>query len=337
MKKAALWGFVALLGGALAAESQAGRPARLTATVAPENPGARTLTVGDRATVTIELKGPASSSGEPRFPAWDKTWGEAEVLSAGPIEKSGGSGENLWRQRITVAAFRPGKVTLPPVEVVVPAPNGAIKLRTPTDLALQVSSVIPGDPRQAEPRPPAPPRALPWGARFWWTLAAMGAIAIALGAWVFARRRPAEEAAAALPPLVELDRELARIAALVSGNLDEGGSTRIAASLSSALRRFLGREMEFPALESTTTEIQRRLGAERTPQAIARQGVDLLRRLDRIKFARLAAPPARAASEALLCDAIAAARSVAADLDRHLHPEPAPEGIATAPRAEAAR
>lgn len=338
MKRAAAWGFVALIGGAPAAHSQEARPASLSATMAPATPNDGALTVGDRATVTLELAAPASEAGEPRFPTWAKSWGEAEVVAAGPVEKSAGSGKSLWRQRITVVAFRPGKVPLPPVAVVVPAPGGARTLSTPASLALEVSSVIAGDPKQAAPMPPAPPRPLPWGRRFGWTAAAMSAVALALGAWVFARKKPGEIAAAALPPLAELERELARIAVAVAGNLDEGAPSRIAAALSSALRRFLGREMAFPALESTTTEIQRRLRAERTPEAISRQGVDLLRRLDRIKFSRLAAPPpARSAGEAMLSEAIAAARSVAAGLDRHLHPEPAPDAVAATARAEGAR
>jgi hypothetical protein len=324
-----------------AAGAQATREPMLSAKVAPGSAPAGALTVGDRAVVTLELTLPSAGQDEPRFPSWGKTWGDAEVVGVGPVERSGGSGETTFRQRITVAAFRTGKVSLPPVAVVVPQSGGGRAISTPPGLALQIASVIPGDPKSATPKPPAAPRSLPWGRRFWWTFAGMSALALALGIWVFARRRVAEIAAAVLPPLEELERELARIAAGLGVSEAAGASTRIAAALSGALRRYLGRELTFPALESTTTEIQRRLRADQTPEGIARTGVDLLRRLDRIKFSRREAAlldnPNDGAGAAILSEAIAAARSVAAGLDRHRRPAALPESTVGIARAEAAR
>lgn len=298
------------------------------------------LTVGDRAVVTLSLEVPtAGLSAEPRFPSWGKTWGDAEVVGVGPVEKSAGaSGEINFRQRVTVTAFRIGRVPLPPVAVIVPAAGGSRTLSTPSNLAIEVASVIPGDPKAAEPKPPAAPRSLPWGRRFWWTFAGMSALALALGIWVFARRKAAAIAAIALPPLEELERELARISSGLGNSVGAEASARVAASLSSALRRYLGRELAFPALFSTSTEIQRRLRAEETPEGISRRGVELLRRLDRIKFARREAAPAEnPASEAMFSEAIDAARSVASGLDRHRRPAAPPEAGAPAVHAEAAR
>lgn len=347
MRVAAALGLAALVGVAGAAEAQSILQPKLSATVAPQGSATGTLSVGDRSVVTLELTVPAGLSGEPRFPTWGKTWGDAEVVGVEPVERSGGSqGETSFHQRVTVAAFRPGKVPLPPVAVVVPQTGGSRTLSTPAGLALQVASVILGDPKEATAKPPAPPRSLPWGRRFWWTFAAMSIVAVTLGAWVFARRKAAEISAPALPPLEELERELARLAAGIAGlgSIEGGGApARFAAALSSALRRYLGRELAFPALESTTTEIQRRLRTGKTPEGISRPGVDLLRRLDRIKFSRReAAVPDNSAgeaifSEAVFSEAITAARAIAAGLDRHLRPAPAPDLPTSAPRSEAAR
>lgn len=355
--RGAAWGLAVVVGVAGSVGALA-REAKLVVTVAPvslslneatqrtagtartEQPEA--LTVGDRAVVTLELAVPAGLTGEPRFPTWGKTWGDAEVVGVGPVERSaGGSGETTFRQQVTVTVFRTGKAALPPVAVVVPQAGGSRTMSTPASLALDVSSVIPGDPKKAAPKPPAAPRSLPWGRRFWWTFAGMSALALTLGLWVFARRRVAEIAAAALPPLEELERELARIAAGLGGFEGAGASARIAAALSSALRRYLGRELAFPALESTTTEIQRRLRAEQTPEGISRTGVELLRRLDRIKFSRREATNPEssesAASTAIFSAAIAAARSVASGLDRHRRPPAPAESTVGIARAEAAR
>ncbi|MEP7009321.1 MAG: hypothetical protein ABJC13_03265 [Acidobacteriota bacterium] len=345
MRRATAWGLATWIGLAGAAGAQTNGEPTLSAHAESAGPAAGPLTVGDRAVVTLELAVPAGPSGEttgePRFPTWGKTWGDAEVVGVGPVERSaGGSGETTFRQQVAVRVFRTGKVMLPPMAVVVPQAGGSRTMSTPASLALDVSSVIPGDPKAATPKPPAAPRSLPWGRRFWWTFAGMSALAFALGLWVFARKKVAEIAAAALPPLEELERELARIAAGLGGSEGAAASARIAASLSSALRRYLGRELAFPALESTTTEIQRRLRKEQTPEGISRPGVDLLRRLDRIKFARRAAenpaPPEGSASEAMFSEAIAAARSVASGIDRHRRPTPA-EAAVGIERAEAAR
>jgi hypothetical protein len=330
MRSVAALGLLAWVALAQAAGAQATREPKLSVKVAPGSSPAGALTVGDRTVVTLELTLPSAGQGEPRFPSWGKTWGDAEVVGVGPVERSGGgSGETTFRQRITVAAFRTGRVPLPPVAVIVPRSGGGRAISTPPGLALQVASVIPGDPKKATPKPPAAPRSLPWGRRFWWTFAGMSALAVALGIGVFARRRVAEIAAAALPPLEELERELTRIAAGLGAVEGAGAPARVAAALSSALRRYLGRELTFPALESTTTEIQRRLRADQTPEGISRTGIDLLRRLDRIKFSRreaaLLANPDHDAGAAIFSEAIAAARSVAADLDRHRRPAALPE------------
>ncbi len=287
-------------------------------------PDARPLTVGDHAVVTIEVA--SSGAVAPRFPAWAKSWGEAEVVSATPVERAAGpGGATLWRQKITVAAFKLGRVPLPPVAVTVPdgdAGRGR-RLQTPQGLALTVGSVIAGDPRKAQPEPPAMPRSLPWGKRFWWTFSAMAALAAALGAWVFARKRAALAAAAVLPPLEELERELARIAAEIEKGSGLETAGRTAAALSGALRRYLGRSLGFPALESTTTEIQRRLRIRQAPDGVARSSVELLRGLDRVKFSpRRRGDRSETAEKAYFTGAIDAARSIAGDLERHLHPVP---------------
>ncbi len=317
---------VSVAPGSTAAKPGTERTAGTAGTPAPGRES-ETLTVGDRAVVTLELVVPtAELAGEPRFPTWVKTWGDAEIVGTGPVARSAGTtGETVFRQSITLVAFRPGRVPLPPVAVVVPAPSGSRNVSTPAGLALQIASVIPGDPQQAKPLPPAPPRPLPWGRRFWWTFGGLSLVALALGLWALRRAKTAESAALVLPPLEELEDELSRISASLGA---DGRPHRIAAALSSALRRYLGRELTLPALESTTTEIQRDLRSGRTPEAIIRSGVDLLRRLDRIKFSPRAAEnleaPGSPSSEALFGGAIATARSVATALHRHLRP--APEG-----------
>ncbi|MGH9379324.1 MAG: hypothetical protein ACRD2Z_01725, partial [Thermoanaerobaculia bacterium] len=147
-------------------------------------------TVGDQVPVTLRVTLPRGMrEATPRFPQWQERWGEAEVVSADePVRQTTARDVVTWTQRVTVAAFRPGKIPLPPREVVVSAAE-SLSLRSATDLHIQVRSVLPADvPReQLRPRDPAPLSTLPLGARFWWTLAA--GLALLTAALVAARSR----------------------------------------------------------------------------------------------------------------------------------------------------
>lgn len=248
------------------------------------------LTVGDRVEAVLTLRvDPSTLAGDPRFPVWGTSWGDADVLAKSEIEKLEVQGATLWRQHLVLAAFRTGRIELPPVEVAVPLRERTLKAQTPASLALTVRSVLPAGEENPELKPPAAPRQLPIGAPFWWTLAASSFV-LALLAWALWRRRAgtaAEEAARPeLPPFDELLGELDRIAA-------EPSVIRLHTRLSLALRSYLGRSLAFPAGESTTSEIQRALLARRMPGALVRQIVELLRACDLVKFARQEVGPER--------------------------------------------
>lgn len=241
------------------------------------------LTVGDRVEAVLTLRvDPASLAGNPRFPAWGAHWGEAEVLAKEEPAKIEENGATVWRQRLSLAAFHPGSIYLPPVEIAVPLRDRTAKVRTPGGLTLTVRSVLPAGEESPELKPPAGLRQLPLGAPFWWTLAGSGLV-LALLAWALWRRRAGEMVEEALPPPLppfeELLGELDRIAA-------EPSAVRLHTRLSLALRAYLGRSLDFPAAESTTSEIHRLLLARRMPGALVRQLVELLRACDLVKFAR---------------------------------------------------
>lgn len=310
-------GLVALPLAAAGAARPAATPPRLAVSLAPES-----LTVGDRVRATLTLTaGSASLAGEPRFPAWGKAWGEAEVVGVSPVERHESPGGAVeYRQTVVLTAFRPGRIALPPRRVAVPGAGETREVATPEKLALSVRSVLPaagasGD-AVPKPKPPAAPRALPVGRAFWWTLAAMGlAAAGAVGAAVArsrSRARAGSAAAArpALPPAEELAASLAETAR-------EGSPERAHVALSFALRRYLGRRLGFPALESTTSEVRRELRGRRAPEAVAERTAEILGACDRVKFAR--EPAARPAFEARL----EAVREVADRLEAYLAPPPA--------------
>jgi len=240
--------------------------------------------VGDRVQVTLTLTAPEALGGEPRFPAWGKSWGDAEVVSAGSVENAG---SGVYRQSLVLVPFSTGDVELPPQAVEVALTSGTIHLQTPP-AALHVASLLPPKDSKAETRPPAPPQNLPLGERFWWTLAAGGALCLAAGGLLFFRGRRAAMGSAAgrgetqITPLAELERELDALAALGPTLVSEPAHTR----LSLAARRFLGRSFGFHALESTTSEVRAALREHAVPREAASALVEILRACDAVKFAR---------------------------------------------------
>lgn len=278
----------------------------------------REATVGDRVRATLVLaSAPGELAGEPRFPAWEKTWGEVEIVEAGAPASVAGE----TRQSLVLAAFRTGELALPAMTVALP---GGGVLSTPADLALHVRSVLPEGEAEPQPKPPLPPRMLPWGERFWWTLGAALALCLALAAALLWRRRAAaplaREGASTLAPLAELEAELARLATQ-TGRLS---FERTHTALSLALRRYFGRALDFPAPESTTSEIQRQLRGRRLPGDLAQRATRLLRDCDGVKFARGDATAAEIAAR------LGEARAIGVAVDAHLHPAPAPPLEATA-------
>ena len=280
---------------------------RVDVTLSPQQ-----VTVGDRIEAVLTLRAnPADLAGDPRFPVWSRTWGEADVLDKQEARRVGAEkGAAVWQQRIVLAAFRPGKIDLPPVAVAVPLHDRTLQVKTPANLAIQVRSVLPPNEKNPEPKPAAPPRPLPVGEAFWWTLAAMSALALLAlwGVWRQSRRTVAEAEAARppLPPFDELLRELDRLG-------DDPSAVRLHTRLSLALRHYLGRSLDFHALESTTSEIQRRLSL-RLPGPLVRPVVELLRACDLVKFARQEVGQERTQER------IATARRTAREIEQHLRP-----------------
>lgn len=276
----------------------------------------KVATVGDRIVAVLTVPATASPGGDPRFPAWGKRWGGAEIVEAGAVRKESAPGGTVYRQRLALTSFAVGPVSLPPVPLSVEAGAGKKTLLTPAGLGFEVRSVLPpesGPGKEPDAKPAIAPQPLPWGRAFWWTAGGLG-LALALVLFALRRRMRArgsgEEAKPALAPFEELVEELAGVGPGASALETH---TRI----SHALRRYLSRRLPFPALESTTSEIQRQLAARRMPAAIAARTVELLRACDLVKFARWPVDPTEARSR------LASARSLAQDFEGHFAP-PAP-------------
>lgn len=270
------------------------------------------VTVGDRIDAVITLQVESSAlMGEPRFPAWRETWGEAEIVAKSEPEKvSEQNGKAVYRQRLTLAAFRPGNVPLPPVSIAVPLRNRTVQASTPAGLSLNLHSVLPKGEKNPQPKPEKPPVRLPIGEAFWWTLAAMSLACLIVGWLLLRQRRARPEPEAKRPDLSPFDE----LADLLGRLGRETSPVRLHTALSLAFRRYLSRTLSFPAEESTTSEIHRHLLAGRLPAPLVRQAVELLRSCDLVKFSR------QAVGEDRSRERLEAARRIAEEVDERLHP-----------------
>ena len=270
------------------------------------------ITVGDRieARLTLVWTGPEPVA-EPRFPAWQTTWGDAEVLSAGEVETSiEADARRVYRQDLVLTAFHTGEIRLPDVRATLPLEHRTIEVAVGREIRFEVRSVLPEAPQEAEPRPPAPPAPLAAEARFVWTASGLGALGL-LAAWLLGRRLKVPPATATRPPADPLEELLEHLA-----NLDPTAAEPAHTGLSLGLRRFLGRSFSFRATESTTTEIERRLRRAHVGAEIAGDTAGLLRDCDLVKFARapVAAPTTRGR--------LRQARALGQGIERRLRPTP---------------
>jgi hypothetical protein len=312
--------------------------AELSVALSPREP-----TVGDRVTALFTFTAPVGdlAGGEPAFPDWQGSWGAAEVVSFDAPERlADRNGIATWRQRVELTAFRPGRIELPSVEVTVPLTpeaGGERVFPSPGGLGFTVTSVLPtegeaaqgtaeGEAPALEPRPPEAPEELPLGTAFWALAAALSALTAALLWWLWKSRRPAGAAAPALGPFEELETSLAACRTRAT-------PVEAHALLSSALRRYLGRRLSFAALESSTTEIRRRLHRAVLPASAVEGVITVLGTCDVVKFDRRdASETSPRRGEGVLQDRLDLARRAATALESHLRP-PEPAGEGTIPPA----
>jgi hypothetical protein len=274
------------------------------------------VTIGDRVSVVVEVDVPASATvASPRLDPPPRRWGDAEVAkSAAALPVGGHAGR--FDLRLELAAFRTGRIDLPPLQIVAAPPagaTGAVRLQTPR-LAFTVRSVLPKAEAKPTPMPPAPPLPLPLGAVFWWLLAGLLATAVGLALLLARARHRLARPQIVRPALPPLEEFLAEVDALATEPSLEAVHTRH----SMALRRLVGALLHYPAPERTTSEIDQQLRQSRLATPTRRRLLDLLRRCDEVKFA------ARPVTRQDAAERLAASRALAGEVQHELQPPPPP-------------
>jgi hypothetical protein len=270
-------------------------------------------TVGDAVPARLAVTLPAGTP-PPRWPAWEATWGEAEIRAIEPTRRTelltlgpdaaataaaqGQSRPNdstRYEQTLLLVAYRTGQVALPPVTVEVEIGGQEVALATPDDLAYEVTSVLPADGAATAPWPSDPPRPLPTPRVFAPTVATLAAAIAILSVLLWRRRqRPAP---GPLTARAELLAALARLEGARPSEVDGATDARaLPTALSAALRRYLDRRLQLAASRSSALEIERALARTALGAGLAAEPaaeiVALLRRCDAARFGHAQDRPA---------------------------------------------
>jgi hypothetical protein len=213
-----------------------------------------------------------------------------------------------------LTAWRTGPVELPPTTLAVVSPRGESEVEA-TFRPFNVTTLLPGDTAEIEPRPA---RDVVGSSRLLWPFvvgALLVIVALALGMWVWRRRRPVALAEAGVLPRDAALAELDRIRKL--GYLERNELKAFYTAVASVLRRYTAQLDPRWGAQLTTTELWRSMrrvlddpspvpaggqpGAAEDGSNEAVELYSMLGRADLVKFAR--ARPAVAEAGAVWAEA----------------------------------
>nr|MCU0256231.1 hypothetical protein [Vicinamibacterales bacterium] len=198
--------------------------------------------------------------------------GAFEVLGIDePAPVAAGAGPREWR--LTLVAFDPGTLDVPPIAVrVVRDTDGATSQAATAAARIDVTAVAMAD--EASLRPDEGPMdpGPDWRVVAGWTLGAALLLAAAALAWRWWRRRPRKQAPPAPP--VSAERAIAAIRAIAGSPARSPDEVlERYRALSNALRGYLGLPLEVPAKALTSTELVRAIdGLRGRPRVDPRAG-----------------------------------------------------------------
>ena len=255
--------------------------AQVTASLAPQN-----ARIGDE--LSLEIKVSGASSAAIQFPFPDQA--DFTLLK---IDSSQFASNRALRY--TLAVYDTGRFVLDELPVVIAAET----LYTP-QLGVTIQSVLPDTASAVLPIKPYREHPFRWQdlwrdvRRSPWTWAALGALLILLGVWVFSRyfrKQTVEELAAPIVLLPPDEQAVRELIALRDKKYPARGMLReFFSEYTHIMREYLERRYEFPALEMTTFDLERDLRTEAFPSVLDQKLMPTFHEADLVKFAKYVPP-----------------------------------------------
>ena len=270
------------------------------------NPGE--AAIGDPVTIRVILKTDTPHDHlrlemEPGGEIWEET----NRIQLPPREMDGFTIREI---QVAAAFFRTGEHRIGPFRVILERDGRRVEETATKDAQVNIHSVLSESKEDiADLKPPVsvqgnPMRLLPWIAGGVLLLAG-----ILLGlAWWRRRRHHSPSPSPPLPPLEELELNLARL--MEMGLFGGGRIKEFCLRLTPIVKRFLQRTYAFNAEEMTSRETLDHLAGKENDEEIRRHLALLLELSDRVKFARFEpGPPGEARLEKLMQDLVARYRN----------------------------
>ena len=242
----------------------------------------------------VEALQPAPAAGEGGAQEPDASFALEEIASAPPREGErraplpAGQARTAWR--IVIRPFAPGAILIPALPVAARLPGGAVVNATTESITVTVKSVL----RDAEEAPAGikGPWMIPANLTLL-LLVVLAALAAAIVAFILwrrwrAKRRPVAAPRAAPkvfdPAWARALRDLEKL--LGSRLIEEGRIKEFHVALAEIVKRFLGEQHAFDALDRTSEEVLGDLHRRRAPSDLIERTDGFLVRCDLVKFAK---------------------------------------------------
>jgi len=219
-------------------------------------------------------------------------------------DRDGGSGPTLTREESDTSATTKlsipfvalpkeagrNEMTLPPVPIAVQRASGEmITLCTaPHDIRIEDPTANEADP-QVKPNPPPRPQREEWVLAKQVSIGVLiGAVAMAIGVWLFGRWKKIPKVVQLPPPVLPWVRALKELAVLRDSTLlAEDKTGDYFDRVSDSVRKYLGARYGFDGLETTTDEMRGVLKRVRPPIPRLTEITSFLEDCDLVKFARV--------------------------------------------------
>jgi hypothetical protein len=271
----------------------AGQQYRIETSVQPES-----LTVGDKFLYVNRIEEPGDARIEPLPPG--ETLGEASVLSS--VFKLEGMAGDTMAFACTLAVYQPGRFEIPTLTFVISDTSGNATELSGDPMTLEIRSVLPPDTSGleiADIREPYRLRGPIWP----YLIIPLAAALILLGLILIRKRLGGRAAVPATPPRPPWEVAFEELDDLKRKRHPEFGRIRqYYFELSLIIRAYLERRYGFPAVESTTYEIENQVPLKAVDEKLYERLFDFFFRADMSKFAKL--DPSRKEAEADLSFAI---------------------------------
>jgi hypothetical protein len=282
------------------------------------------VTVGEPFAYTVTLTLPEGA--QAKLPGEKAKFKGLEVRGYQPVETVGTPPQRQTVLRYTLVSFDVGKAAIKDFKVPVTQADGSRKEYLAPPVEVEVASVLPAE-GQVEPKGYYDPVMLPGGWLNWLLWGLLGLLVLALLIWAWRRwRRKRQKAPQESPEVIRGPDETA-LAALQrleeEGLVARGEMLAYYLRLGEVLRAWLQARLEFPVMGRTTRGVMYTLRARRTADAWRNDYLNLLKRADSVKFARVLPTDAEALADLELAgEVIKRAQTVA--ITQPVEPPPVP-------------